>query len=516
MANGLDPFVDGHGEDFYFVPGSLRQRLDLAKHLIEFGHQTIILTGPTGSGKSAFAERLVADLQRWDTFLCGAGPTLNRIALLKRICAEFGIDDDGDDPAAMQRAIEKFVSAATHRGAVVAIIVDDADTLPADSAACLMSLASTSDHTAAPKILLTVDASNSAFVNRVQSESGDVSPVHLIEMPRFAADQTADLLRFRWQAAFDDEPFPFESAELINLHHQSNGNPGKALVLARQLQMMESDPTRRRADPAQRYLFIGAAFMVILVVIAVFNGPRTPQDSGTTAPTADSSGTQMLPEDMDVPPPRTTVPIAISLPEEIGGTSEAAHVATGQALEPPAAPLSTEIPPAPPGIPAPDPEINPVPVMRPAPKIEIADIPAANPVPPPEAIPAKKTPPPEAATPTAPTPPEVASTPPQVVAPQTAKPAYSLPWLRARPAGGYVLQLFGVRDKRAAEKFINNRKIGADSVIFESILDNAPWFVVLYGYYPDRQSASTAVAQLPTTLAELKPWPRPIASLQSP
>jgi DamX protein len=90
---------------------------------------------------------------------------------------------------------------------------------------------------------------------------------------------------------------------------------------------------------------------------------------------------------------------------------------------------------------------------------------------------------------------------------------YSIGWLRTRPAGGYVLQLFGVRDRAAAVKFIKDRKIDGKSGILGTDHEGAPWFVVIYGYYPDRASAQAAIPDLPPKLTATPPWARPIASL---
>ena len=49
---GLDPFVDARGEGSYFVTQALRQRIELIRHLLEFGRQIIIVTGSRGVGEN--------------------------------------------------------------------------------------------------------------------------------------------------------------------------------------------------------------------------------------------------------------------------------------------------------------------------------------------------------------------------------------------------------------------------------------------------------------------------------
>jgi DamX protein len=118
-----------------------------------------------------------------------------------------------------------------------------------------------------------------------------------------------------------------------------------------------------------------------------------------------------------------------------------------------------------------------------------------------------------------PAPPSVA-TPialPTVPAPLPAKAertrAYSIEWLRTQAAAGYVLQLFGVRDRVAAVNLIRDRKISDHSAVLVTYHENAPWYVVVYGYYTDRVAAQAAIVDLPGNLAATRPWARPIASL---
>ena len=91
---------------------------------------------------------------------------------------------------------------------------------------------------------------------------------------------------------------------------------------------------------------------------------------------------------------------------------------------------------------------------------------------------------------------------------------YSIDWLRTRPHDGYVLQLFGVRDRTAAVNFIKKRRISAKSAVFVTRHENQPWYVVVYGYYRDSAAARAAIGDLPGELAVTKPWARSVESLR--
>jgi septal ring-binding cell division protein DamX len=107
-----------------------------------------------------------------------------------------------------------------------------------------------------------------------------------------------------------------------------------------------------------------------------------------------------------------------------------------------------------------------------------------------------------------------AKTPPSPAVEPIVAERYSVEWLRSHSGNGYVLQLFGVRDRAAAMKFIKQRRISGKSAVFVTRHKGAPWYAVVYGYYPDRAAARAAVIDLPVELATTKPWARAVESLR--
>ena len=107
-----------------------------------------------------------------------------------------------------------------------------------------------------------------------------------------------------------------------------------------------------------------------------------------------------------------------------------------------------------------------------------------------------------------------------IKAPSVAIPAgssvkhFSADWLRKQPASAHTLQLFGVRERSAAERYRVQRGITTQSAILTGTLDGKPWYVVVYGYYPNRTAAVTAATRLSASLRDTKPWARSIGSLR--
>jgi len=79
-----------------------------------------------------------------------------------------------------------------------------------------------------------------------------------------------------------------------------------------------------------------------------------------------------------------------------------------------------------------------------------------------------------------------------------------------------VLQLIGAYDQQTLVKFLQGQ-----SAIFNKIAmittynDGKPWYVLVYGVYPNRDAAAAEVVSLPAKVKSYRPWPRSIASIHN-
>jgi DamX protein len=48
---------------------------------------------------------------------------------------------------------------------------------------------------------------------------------------------------------------------------------------------------------------------------------------------------------------------------------------------------------------------------------------------------------------------------------------------------------------------------------YRGTFKEGPWYVLMYGIYPDREAALAGRNQLPKTLQNNKPWPRDLKSV---
>ncbi|MDX1433597.1 MAG: SPOR domain-containing protein, partial [Gammaproteobacteria bacterium] len=88
-------------------------------------------------------------------------------------------------------------------------------------------------------------------------------------------------------------------------------------------------------------------------------------------------------------------------------------------------------------------------------------------------------------------------------------------WLKTRRDSEYVVQLLGTREPAALGKFARDHALGERAAWFATRHRGAPWYVLVYGPFPDRASARDALSSLPTPLRATSPWPRSLADIKA-
>ncbi|MCW8869469.1 MAG: SPOR domain-containing protein, partial [Proteobacteria bacterium] len=77
----------------------------------------------------------------------------------------------------------------------------------------------------------------------------------------------------------------------------------------------------------------------------------------------------------------------------------------------------------------------------------------------------------------------------------------------------WTIQIIGVANRQNLNAFIQQQQLtDANHRIVETRVNDAPWWVVIYGHYPDRDAADEARSRLPERLAT-DAWLRPLSSL---
>jgi DamX protein len=87
-------------------------------------------------------------------------------------------------------------------------------------------------------------------------------------------------------------------------------------------------------------------------------------------------------------------------------------------------------------------------------------------------------------------------------------------WILARPNGHFTLQLLGVENLKALEKFVRQYNLTAQAFYIETQRNGKPWYPLLWGDFPDKKSAIKASGELPQEVQKSGYWPRPFAALK--
>jgi len=89
-------------------------------------------------------------------------------------------------------------------------------------------------------------------------------------------------------------------------------------------------------------------------------------------------------------------------------------------------------------------------------------------------------------------------------------------WLWSQDPRSYTLQLLGARQPTSVKQFLRKyTNLSGKAVYFHTRHDTRDWYTVVYGVYPDRESAKRAIERLPAELKSSSPWIRSFASIHA-
>jgi type II secretory pathway predicted ATPase ExeA len=87
-------------------------------------------------------------------------------------------------------------------------------------------------------------------------------------------------------------------------------------------------------------------------------------------------------------------------------------------------------------------------------------------------------------------------------------------WIRGLGRGNFTLQVLGSHNRETVLNYISRASnLSGELFFIESTYNDKPWFVVLYGSFSNRAEAALARENLPSYIAQQKPWIRPVSGL---
>ncbi len=542
MATDESP-IDPPETTPYLVSASLRQRLDLIHHLIGFGRQIIVVRGKPGSGRSRLIATVCDEANAdWLVIEIGGQGVDSPSQLLEVLldALEPGAGERPHSAEDQEARVCRQLAEMHSQHRVAVLLVDDCDAFNAEVNALLFRLAYTGNGVGELRVVLSCGA-DTAYLEELQAQSPQATLLHVVDVPPLGESEIATLAQ-----RFATEPQAIDAYTIAALTERSGGNPGRLLEI-----LASTPPPAQRPESRQPPAAGAAGGAATDTPAAAPRGHRIKQVAGVGLVILAALGLAALTlvnrERGSTPEPGIELPLrempGSSAPAPGNATlhsSEASLVAaTDDAAATPSVPLEPQPEPVRSASDEPTPDDDAPPLESgpqteppaadtarpqtatasplPAPAEMVADPPAAAAAEAPAQAPTAGIVDDEPAPPTAvsPVPAAAASPRPAPLPPRApASPAYSAKWVLTQPDKSFVIQLFGVRDRAAAERFIRSAGLSDKAAVFDLEHEAAPWYVVALGHFPDRAAARAAIAALPAPLRASGPWARSVASLR--
>ena len=513
-----NPFPVDETDELFFSTPILAKQMDVLRNLVEYGDLLLVVSGVEGAGKTTFLNQflLTAD-KRWKYCRLDAREEMTVDSLVDGLLRSFGLNARGDE--ALLRAHLADIHA---NGDVAMVAVDDAHLLPQICTEFLLRLAEERGRIEL-RLLLTTEPGRLGF------STNDAKHVHVVVLQPFDLQQSGDYLHTRLRVAGLVGDSPFSASMVGDIHQDSGGLPGAihpsalhTLLANTEMSQFRSGLLRRPASSIHglvtrctsmttRTMVAVAVALVIAGGAAVFlalDAGMEPMAAGDAVTTGEARG----------PMTSDSLQIAAAGRESTDDQKQTARIAElfgdesrdgrGRATQ---AGIVPDNPPhsrhpwrseakaesVTPTVPA-SREDSGAPIVLRAhtssdAKVLVLDENGISMTP--------------AVAVTSPANAKAAS------APAKAQAAHDLDWLRKQEPSHYVIQVVGTRDASAVSKFLDDHELGSKGAWFVTTHESKPWYVVVYGLYPDKRSARAAIERLPERLRAGSPWPRSVASV---
>jgi DamX protein len=484
-----NPFPVDESDEFFFSTPILAKQMDVLRNLVEYGDLLLVISGVEGAGKTTFLKQfLLTSDKRWKCCRLDAREDMTIDSLVDGLLRSFDLKARGENAQGDEALLRAHLADIQANGDVAVLAVDDAHLLPQICTEFLLRLAEERERIEL-RLLLATEPGRLGF------STNDAKHVHVVVLQPFDLQQTGDYLHTRLSAAGLVGDSPFGASVVGDIHQDSGGLPGAIHPSALHTLLANTDISPFRAglglvarctSTTTGKMAAVAVALVIAVGAALFLRPDTPMESvaaGRPGVTGEVQGP------MTGGDPQVAAGDRGSKDDRERERRVAEHFA-----EPTAKPFVESVTATLPA--GKDEPGSPVVVQARAggdAKVLVLDenVISMTPV---VAV-------------TSPAAAKAASAPPM------AQTVHDLDWLRQQDPSHYVIQVVGTRDAAAVSKFLHDHDMGSKGAWFVTTHESKPWYVVVYGLYPDSRSARTAIETLPEQLRAGSPWPRSVASV---
>ena len=514
-GNGTDALADAFAsaeqrKSFFFEPASRLQLLEKLEHLSRFSDFLLLVSGPSGAGKTVLLQQLKALESDRTLRLCSidAVESCSLKALLISLSEQLSpeIDTQADNQQ-MLNAIYDFAQVMAVEHIQWSIIIDNADQLEKPALQLLLQMLSDAQGLPLkPHVLLAAGEGFGAKLQAFEEYAVLEAQVHNHELEAFTLAEAKTYLLQRYSASAS-----LSEKQLQAVYEASKGYPGGLNQQAEQL--FRSGSVSKTSQPAAltRTQLVSVAAVLLLVLFGAL-WQYWPESDST------NNRTQVaiqLPVEKEVVAAEVSAPVkqvelnkpvvttpVVTTPVEMT-SNDSVVVAQSEPVEETVVPSETVV------VEIAEPEAEKIvrAVAKPA-EVPVISKPVAEKV---VAVVQDQ----QVSKPVTVPEPIVSPKPPVPISTVESSLSESEEVLMNWPSSGYTLQMLGAGVKKSAEKFINAQAEPQKFYLFQTRYKNKPWFVVVYGQYKDRDMAQAASKSLPVTLAKLKPWARTIQGIQT-
>jgi DamX protein len=477
------PFATKTEDDMYYNEPTRTKRLDILLHLTQYGNELLLVTGPEGSGKSTLMQQFLKQAPgSWKICSLNAHAKLDEEQLLYRICHSFNLPVETGTLGAITTSIKRQLDQLLASTKTVVIVIDNAHILSNDCLVLLTDLAKIKNpHSGALlRIILFAEPQIKIQFASIELENKPKYPIRKIDLPPFDEINTGELIRHRTRTAGLEADSTFTEAAIGKIYKQSEGLPGNIVELAHRV-LFEMTPLKRRTKPrpmaesneekAKRPIGLISAITVVVLIalILMFQKEINQLYSQKKPPTAERT------------PERTVTALAIpQLADEAlnteanalnGGDKHTQSAATDKATF---ADTSSE------------PTVQ---TTVPSTAINEEENTAASKL----------------------SAPNHTNVPSGLV-----RNIHQEQWLLEQTPNDYTLQLVAGYQKTTVNNYLKRHKLPTTELAYyHSLNKGKAWHSLVYGIYPDYNSAKLAITDLPPAVRQSKPWIRRLKNIQN-
>lgn len=546
------------GSGDFYLPAAHIQLLEQIEHLSRYSHFIQIITGVTGIGKTTLLQQFYPSADDNSVHACciQALPEMNTAALLAELSQQLNLNiDQANSTGGFLQAVIEHTELLKQLGRQLLIVIDDAENLSLEALELLFNQLSTlADDELRPHIVLFAAPQIKRTTEAPSLSNVVETSCHFIEIPTFDKDALNSLL----QQCFSAAAARLDESQKQRIYSESLGLPGR---VARVLDAVISDRQESKVQPTQstsgssKFLYPGLAVSLILILgvtawlLVPMIYPEQPaslasaqQPSATPLATTDSNRVRLelevtpktmpsAPLDSSLEPSQSssfeqrlaevrtaleaaqktaTKPTPELTAERSQATdktpvaakpmktaTESTQLLELAAIKEPASPLKARL-----TAPTTSSQQPPTLILKLPPSADLEALPEQT-----DAQPDSQT------TSLSDTQANTGSAENLTATPQAHFYGDGKTLLSWSPQG-YTLQMLGARKQQSVLEFIASMPEPEKLLHFSTSYKEKPWYVVVYGNFSNRDTAMTAMGELPPQLRARRPWARSIKGVQ--